>query len=103
MGDGGFGFTAMELATAVRYSLDVTVVIHNDNAFSSIGNYQKREFGREYQVELTNPDFVPFARSFGARAKKVDRWEDAAAAVVEVSGEPGPAIVEIAAPIKQPW
>ena len=103
MGDGGFGFTAMELATAVRYSLNVTVVIHNDNAFSSIGNYQKREFGREYQVELHNPDFVPFARSFGARAKKVERWEDAAAAVVEVSREPGPAIVEIAAPIKQPW
>ena len=103
MGDGGFGFTAMELATAVRYGLDVTVIIHNDNAFSSIGNYQKREFGREYQVELTNPDFVPFARSFGARAKKVDRWEDAAAAVVDVSREPGPAVVEIAAPIKQPW
>jgi len=103
MGDGGFGFTAMELATAVRYGLNVTVVIHNDNAFSSIGNVQRVVHGREYQVELTNPDFVPFARSFGARAKKVDRWEEAAAAVVEVSREPGPAVVEIAAPILQPF
>jgi thiamine pyrophosphate-dependent acetolactate synthase large subunit-like protein len=103
MGDGGFGFTAMELATAVRFGLNVTVVIHNDNAFSSIGNYQKVVHGREYQVELTNPDFVPFARSFGARAKKVDRWEDAAAVVADISREPGPALVEIAAPIKAPF
>lgn len=103
MGDGGFGFTAMELATAVRFGLNVTVVIHNDNAFSSIGNYQRVVHGREYQVELTNPDFVPFARSFGARARKVDRWEDAAAAVVDLSREPGPAVVEITAPIKHPW
>ena len=103
MGDGGFGFTAMELATAVRYGLNVTVVIHNDNAFSSIGKYQRMVHGREYQVELTNPDWVPFARSFGVRAKKVERWEDAAAAVVEVSREPGPAFVEIAARIVAPF
>jgi acetolactate synthase-1/2/3 large subunit len=103
MGDGGFGFTAMELATAVRYGLNVTVIIHNDNAFSSIGNYQRVVHGREYQVELTNPDFVPFARSFGARAEKVTRWQDAAAAAVRLSAEPGPAVLEIAAPIKPPF
>jgi thiamine pyrophosphate-dependent acetolactate synthase large subunit-like protein len=103
MGDGGFGFTAMELATAVKYGANVTVVIHSDNAFSSIGNYQKREFGREYEVGLLNPDLVPFAKSFGARAVKVDRWEDAAAATVAISAEPGPALVEIAAPILPPF
>jgi acetolactate synthase-1/2/3 large subunit len=103
MGDGGFGFTAMELATAVRYGLNVTVIIHNDNAFSSIGNYQRVVHGREYQVELTNPDFVPFARSFGARAAKVERWEDAAATAIDLSREPGPAVIEIAAPIKPPF
>jgi thiamine pyrophosphate-dependent acetolactate synthase large subunit-like protein len=103
MGDGGFGFTAMELATAVRYGLNVTVIIHNDNAFSSIGNYQRVVHGREYQVELTNPDFVQFARSFGARAVKVERWEDGAAAVIDVSREPGPALVEISAPVKPPF
>ena len=103
MGDGGFGFTAMELATAVRYGLNVNVIIHNDNAFSSIGNYQKREFGRVYETELTNPDFVPFARSFGAAAKRVDRWEDAAAAAIELIATPGPTLLEIAAPIKAPF
>ena len=80
--------------------MNVTVIVHNDNAFSSIGNYQRVVHGREYQVRPHNPDFVPFARSFGARAVRVERWEDAAAAVVSVSSEPGPAVVEIAAPIK---
>lgn len=103
MGDGGFGFTAMELATAVRYGLNVTVVIHNDNSFSSIANYQRVVHGRTYECDLTNPDFVPFVRSFGARARRVDRWEDAARAVLELSSEPGPAFVEIAAEIKYPW
>jgi acetolactate synthase-1/2/3 large subunit len=103
MGDGGFGFTAMELATAVRYGLNVNVIIHNDNAFSSIGNYQLREFGRAYETELTNPDFVPFARSFGVAARRVDRWEDAAAAAIELIATPGPTLLEIAAPIKQPF
>ena len=103
MGDGGFGFTAMELATAVRYGLNVTVVIHNDDAFSSIANYQRVVHGRTYECELTNPDFVPFVKSFGARAKRVERWEDAAKATIELSSEPGPAFVEIAAPIKYPW
>ena len=78
MGDGGFGFTAMELATAVRYGLNVTVVIHNDDAFSSIANYQRVVHGRTYECDLTNPDFVAFAKSFGARARRVERWEDAA-------------------------
>ena len=103
MGDGGFGFTAMELATAAKYGINITVIVHNDNAFSSIGNYQRVVHGREYQVDLHNPDFVQFARSFGARAIRVERWEDAAAAVVSVSSEPGPAVVEIAAPIKPPF
>jgi thiamine pyrophosphate-dependent acetolactate synthase large subunit-like protein len=103
MGDGGFGFTAMELATAAKYGINITVIVHNDNAFSSIGNYQRVVHGREYQVELHNPDFVQFARSFGARAVRVERWEDAAPAAVSVSSEPGPAVVEIAAPIKPPF
>ena len=103
MGDGGFGFTAMELATAVRYGLNVTVVIHNDDAFSSIANYQRVVHGRTYECDLTNPDFVPFAKSFGVRARRVERWEDAARATIELSSEPGPAFVEIAAPIKYPW
>ena len=103
MGDGGFGFTAMELATAVRYGLNVNLIIHNDNAFSSIGNYQLREFGRAYETTLHNPDFVPFARSFGVTARRVERWEDAAAAAAELVATPGPTLLEVAAPIVQPF
>ena len=40
-GDGGFLFTAMELATAVAHQLDVTVFIHDDSAFGSIADYQR--------------------------------------------------------------
>ncbi|HVA86278.1 MAG TPA: thiamine pyrophosphate-binding protein [Candidatus Saccharimonadales bacterium] len=103
IGDGGLGFTAMELATAVRYGLNVNVIVHNDNAFSSIGNYQLREFGRAYETDLHNPDFVPFARSFGLTARRVERWEDAAAAAAELVATPGPTLLEVAAPILPPF
>lgn len=103
MGDGGLGFTAMELATAVRYGLDVNVIVHNDDAFSSIAKYQREEFGRVYETGLHNPDFVPFARSFGLTARRVDRWEDAAAAAAALVATPGPTLLEIAAPMCRPF
>ena len=104
MGDGGFGFTAMELATAVRYGLNVTVVIHNDDAFSSIANYQRVVHGRTYECDLTNPNFVDLrqiVRSSSPDGSSAGRTRREP--TIEVSSEPGPAFVEIAAPIKYPW
>ena len=65
-GDGGFLFTAQELATAVKYGLNVPVVIFNDDAYGAIKEDFVRDFGRAYEVDLVNPDFVKFAESFGA-------------------------------------
>ncbi len=72
-GDGGFLFTASELATTAAYGLDVTVLVHDDGAFGSIAAYQVRNHGRAYATELHNPDLVAFVRSFGIPAERVDR------------------------------
>ena len=71
-GDGGFLFTATELATTAAYGLDVTVLVHDDGAFGSIAAYQVRNHGRAYATDLHNPDLVAFVRSFGIPAERVD-------------------------------
>ena len=65
-GDGGFLFTSQELATAVQLGINVVTVIFNDNAYGAIKEDFLRDYGRAYEVDLVNPDFVKYAESFGA-------------------------------------
>jgi thiamine pyrophosphate-dependent acetolactate synthase large subunit-like protein len=102
-GDGGFLFTAMELATAVAHELDVTVFIHDDAAFGSIANYQLRHHGRAYATDLVNPDFLAFARSFGVPAERIDSIADLPGAFGRATAAPGPSVVIYAGPLDQPW
>ena len=102
-GDGGFLFTAMELATAVAHQLDVTVFIHDDSAFGSIADYQLKRHGRAYATDLVNPDLIAFARSFGVPAERVEDVGDLPAAMARATAEPGPSVVVLASPLGQPW
>ena len=98
-GDGGFLFTAMELATAVAHQLDVTVFIHDDSAFGSIADYQRMRHGRAFATDLVNPDLVAFARSFGVPAERVEDVADLPAAMARATADPGPSVVVLAAPL----
>ena len=68
-GDGGFMFQAAELATAMRHRLPVVVVVFDDGAFGNVRRIQEQQYGnRLIACDLTNPDFVKFAESFGMAA-----------------------------------
>ena len=102
-GDGGFLFTAMELATTVAHGLDVTVLVHDDAAFGSIAAYQLRRHGRAYATDLVNPDLVAFVRSFGVPAERVEDVRDLPRAMARATAGPGPSVVILAGPLGQPW
>jgi acetolactate synthase-1/2/3 large subunit len=102
-GDGGFLFTAMELATTAAYGLDVTVLVHDDSAFGSIAAYQIRNHGRAYATDLHNPDLVAFVRSFGIPAERVTDIGELPAAMARATAGSGPSAVILAAPLGQPW
>ena len=71
-GDGGFMFTAQELATAVMYELDMCIVLFNNDRYGAIYRHQERSRGgRIIAAELTNPDFVKFAEAFGVKGVRV--------------------------------
>jgi acetolactate synthase-1/2/3 large subunit len=80
-GDGGFMFQAAELATAMHHRLPVVAVVFDDGAFGNVRRIQAQHYGnRLVASDLTNPDFVRFAESFGMaafRALSPDALEDA--------------------------
>ena len=95
-GDGGFLMGSFELATAVRYGIDVTIVVVNDSALTAIKGSQLRDCeGRTIDTELTNPDFVAFARSFGIHAEKVSDLGAFRPALERAMAAAGPSLVEV--------
>src|SRR5262249_11486245 len=70
-GDGGFMFTASELATAMHHRIPLTAIVFNDGAFGNVRRIQQDAYGnRLISCDLADPDFVRFAESFGAAAER---------------------------------
>lgn len=71
-GDGGFLMNSQELETAVRLGLPIVVLVWRDDGYGVIRWKQLVRFGRPSSVEFGNPDFVAYARSFGAEGFRVE-------------------------------
>lgn len=93
-GDGGFGWALQELATARRHGLPVVVVVFNNDAFGNVRLLQKRQFGRSFAAELSNPDFLQLAGAFGVDAARVQTPEALEGALREAIAARRPALIE---------
>src|SRR5207253_5978207 len=81
-GDGGFMFTANEMATAVRHRIPLTSIVFNDGAFGNVRRIQQDQYGnRLIACDLANPNFVRFAESFGATAERAKNPKELRAAL----------------------
>jgi acetolactate synthase-1/2/3 large subunit len=70
-GDGGFLYTGNELATAMRHRIPLVAVVFVDGAFGNVRRIQQEHFGnRLIACDLSNPDFVKYAESFGAAGRR---------------------------------
>lgn len=102
-GDGGFMYNVQELGTAVHYGLNLVTVVFNDNTFANVQRQQDEWFGgRRICSDLTNPDFVKLADSFGVSAYRVSTPEELAAALARALGEKGPTLVEVTVTDRMP-
>jgi acetolactate synthase I/II/III large subunit len=105
-GDGGFLFTANELATAVRHRIPLTAVVFNDGSFGNVRRIQEQQFGnRLIACDLANPDFVRFGESFGAAAERVKDAAGLRAALKRAfSRSDTPTLIEVpVGPMPSPW
>jgi len=105
-GDGGFLFTANEMATAIRHRIPLTCVVFTDGAFGNVRRIQQERFGnRLIASDLANPDFVRFAESFGAAAERVRSPQELRAALNQAfKRRDGPTLIEVpVGPLPSPW
>ena len=95
-GDGGILMTGNELATAMRHKLAIVLIIANNSMYGTIRMHQERDYpGRTTATQLTNPDFVAWATSFGASAERVETTEQFAPAFERAVAAGGPAVIEL--------
>nr|MDE0501446.1 thiamine pyrophosphate-binding protein [bacterium] len=95
VGDGGFLFNSSELSTAVRYGINVTTIIFRNDSYGNVARDLDELFGGTYETDLHNPDFVDFARSFGAVGMRADRPEDLSRLIPRALEHPNPVIIDV--------
>ena len=97
VGDGGFGMTGQELATAVQYDAPIILCVVNNGMYGTIRMHQEREYpGRLSGTQLTNPDFVALAQAYGAHGERVTRTADFAPALERALAARKAAVLELA-------
>jgi len=95
-GDGCFMMGCQELATAVRHQANVVFVVIDNSSYGTIRMHQERRYpGRPIGTELSNPDFVAFARSFGLQARSVTDADELIAAVTDGVSASHPSLVHV--------
>jgi acetolactate synthase I/II/III large subunit len=105
-GDGGFMYTANELATAVRHRIPLTAIVFSDGSFGNVRRIQEENYGnRLIASDLANPDFVKFAESFGAAAERVRTPEELRGALRRgFARRDGPTLIDMpVGPMPSPW
>ncbi len=105
-GDGGFMYTANELATAVRHKIPLTAIVFSDGSFGNVRRIQEEQFGnRLIASDLANPDFVKFAESFGASAERARNADELRAALQRaLKRRDGPTLIDVpVGPMPSPW
>jgi acetolactate synthase I/II/III large subunit len=93
-GDGGFMFNSQELETAVRLGLNFVVLIWNDSSYGLIEWKQVCQLGRTSCVNFDNPDFVLYARSFGAEGHRIERASDLLPVLRAAVRKPGVTVID---------
>jgi acetolactate synthase-1/2/3 large subunit len=98
-GDGGALYSIAELATARQYDLNVTWLIVDDGGYGILREYMTDAFGQATATELTRPDYVALAESFGVpgvRTTPETLEEDLAKALAT----PGPSVLLLPAVLR---
>jgi len=96
-GDGGFGQYMGELTTAVKYQMNITHLLLNNNQLGKITKEQRAVEMAVWQTSLHNPDFSEYARICGAHGRRVTTRHELDDAITNALSFPGPALVEIMA------
>ncbi|MFI8833379.1 thiamine pyrophosphate-binding protein [Streptomyces afghaniensis] len=98
-GDGGALYSIAELATARQYGLNVTWLIVDDGGYGILREYMTDAFGEATATELTRPDYVALAESFGVPGVRTTP-ENLEQDLTKQLASPGPSVVLLPAVLR---
>lgn len=104
-GDGGALYTISELATAAQHKIPLTSIIFKDNAFGNVKRFQIENYNnRPIASDLSNPDFVKLAESFGVRGLRAHTPEELQQHLNTVLPDDAPTVIEVpVGDFPSPW
>jgi acetolactate synthase-1/2/3 large subunit len=94
-GDGGFLMNCQELETAVRLRTAVVNVVWENGQFGSIAWKQDKKFGRHFDVDFGNPDFVKLAEAFGMPAWRCASADEFSQRLSQALAVDGPSLIVV--------
>jgi len=92
-GDGAAGFNIMELQSAARESLDVTVVVCAEGSWTMEIPNERALYGRTFGTEMGAVRWDLVAQGLGAHGEYVERIEDLKGALDRARSASGPRLV----------
>ncbi|GAB0175175.1 MAG: acetolactate synthase large subunit [Candidatus Altimarinota bacterium] len=94
-GDGGLVMNLGDIETAVRLSLDITLIVLNNGSYGMIEWKQEGGGMEKWGLKFGNPDFVKLAESFGARGFRVEKKYDFESTLKKALEFPGLKIIDL--------
>ena len=94
-GDGAFGFSGMELDTAVRHNLPVVIVVGNDSVWGMDYHQQAQIYGRTVATEFLPTRYDKMAEALGAHGEYVEKAEQLPSALERAFASGKPALVNV--------
>jgi len=94
-GDGGFGQYMGEFTTAVKYGMNITLVLLHNDELGKISKEQRAGHWPVWQTSLQNPNFADFARNCGGAGIRVEHRDDLPEALRAGIASDVPCIVEV--------
>lgn len=95
-GDGSFGMTLQELATAVTYNVPIVILIMNNGVLGMVRQWQTLFYNKHYSNTVLGrkTDFSALAKAFGADGETVSSPEELDEALSRAFKTEGPYVID---------
>ncbi|MFQ5639644.1 MAG: CDGSH iron-sulfur domain-containing protein [bacterium] len=96
-GDGGFGQYLADFTTAVKYNMDILIVLLHNKELGKISKEQRDGEWEVWQTSLHNPNFAEFAKLCGGESARVEKASELESVFEKGLASQKPFIAEIIA------